>query len=242
MLGVDIVAADQTEAIALMDRALSAEDGATQSVFYVNAHTLKLASEEPDLRTVLQGADYVFGDGTGVRWAVRFKYGVRFHNVNGTDLIPALLSNPAEPPRSYFLLGATPEAIPKAAVEVRSRFPAWRLVGHHHGYVPLDDCDDVIDEINRSGADLLLVGMGNPKQEIWIHRNRQRLRVKLCMGVGGLFDYWAGDLDRAPEWMRRAGLEWLHLMLRQPRKVGRYLIGGPLFLLRVALQGRNVAS
>ena len=124
----------------------------------------------------------------------------------------------------------------------RSAFPKWELAGYHHGYVDVEDCDAVISGINAADADLLLVGMGNPKQELWIHENRKRLNVQVCMGVGGLFDYWAGDLTRAPAWMRRLGIEWIHLMLRQPRKLHRYLVGGPQFLLRVALRGPGRSS
>jgi N-acetylglucosaminyldiphosphoundecaprenol N-acetyl-beta-D-mannosaminyltransferase len=98
----------------------------------------------------------------------------------------------------------------------------------------------VIDAINAAQPELLLVGMGNPRQESWIAANRGRLRVPLVMGVGGLFDYWAGDLDRAPGWMRRLGVEWVHLLARQPRKARRYLLGNPLFLGRV-LAARRAA-
>ena len=241
VLGVRIVAIDENEALRLVEDVLAAGFSRPCQVFFVNAHTLKLASEDSHYRSVLEAADCVFGDGTGVRWAVRHLYGAELANVNGTDLVPKLLGSPAVSGRRYFLLGATGEAIPNAAEEVRRRFPAWQLAGYHHGYVPVEGCDDVVARINASGAELLLVGMGNPKQEIWIHENARRLEVKVCMGVGGLFDYWAGNLDRAPVWIRRAGIEWLHLMLRQPHKTARYLIGGPLFMLRVARDRRRGA-
>ena len=240
VLGVDVADVGADEALSLLERALARDAGPPVRVYFVNAHTLKLASEDAAYREVLAAADYVFGDGTGVRWAVRYLYGRPFANVNGTDLTPAILGRASDPPRGCFLLGATEDAIPRAAAEVQRLFPGWRVVGHHHGYVPVVGCGDVIDRIDASGADLLLVGMGNPKQETWIHENAGRLgRVRLCMAVGGLFDYWAGDLDRAPAWMRSLGIEWLHLMLRQPRKVHRYLVGGPQYLLRVARSGRQ---
>jgi N-acetylglucosaminyldiphosphoundecaprenol N-acetyl-beta-D-mannosaminyltransferase len=81
---------------------------------------------------------------------------------------------------------------------------------------------------------VLLVGMGNPKQEQWIDAHRARLNVPLCLAIGGLFDYWVGDLIRAPGWIRRMGYEWLHILVSQPHKARRYLIGNPKFLLRVA--------
>lgn len=207
------------------------------AVFFVNAHTLNVACEEPGFREVLCGADRVFGDGTGVRWAVRSLHGHALRdNVNGTDVVPLLFERLAGRGLSYFLLGNTAERIERAASKARTAFPGWSLAGFHHGY--LDGLDReaqeaVVQRVNASGADLLLVGMGNPKQEQWIARHLPQLTVPLCMGTGGLFDYWVGDLVRAPAWVRRLGYEWLHLLLRQPRKARRYLIGNPKFLARV---------
>jgi N-acetylglucosaminyldiphosphoundecaprenol N-acetyl-beta-D-mannosaminyltransferase len=239
LFGVDIVDVDARHALQLVERALARESSPPLAIFFVNAHTLSLASEDPRYRAVLREAEYVFGDGAGVRWAIRYTHGLRLRdNVNGTDLVPELLRRPAVPGRSYYLLGASPEACPRAAEEARRRFPDWELRGYHHGYLGDDATEDVISRINAAGVDLLLVGMGNPRQELWIHENAKRLDVRVCVGVGGLFDYWAGDLDRAPVWMRRAGIEWIHLMLRQPRKLRRYLIEGPRFLWRAARERR----
>jgi N-acetylglucosaminyldiphosphoundecaprenol N-acetyl-beta-D-mannosaminyltransferase len=93
----------------------------------------------------------------------------------------------------------------------------------------------VIGRINRARADLLLVGMGNPRQERWIAANRGRLGVGLAMGVGGLFHYWSGDLERAPMWIRRRGLEWMYILKQHPHKCRRYLLGNPKFLARMLM-------
>jgi N-acetylglucosaminyldiphosphoundecaprenol N-acetyl-beta-D-mannosaminyltransferase len=154
--------------------------------------------------------------------------------VNGSDLVPDFLRLVPGRGRRYFLLGASPEAIDRAAQRATRAFPAWTLAGYHHGYVDLATSGPVVERIHAARPDLLLVGMGNPKQERWIQHHRQRLEVPLCIAVGGLFDYWAGDLRRAPAWLRRCGFEWVHLMLRQPRKIPRYLLGNPAFLMRVA--------
>ena len=160
--------------------------------------------------------------------------GVRLKaNLNGTDLVPALLARGQG--LRCFLLGATPEAIERAAAHFRQAYPGCVLAGHHHGYLDEAATSRVIEAINAADVDLLLVGMGNPLQERWIARHRSRLKVGLCVGVGGLFSYWAGDLDRAPGWMRRCGVEWLHILRRQPKKFQRYVFGNPLFLLRLLL-------
>lgn len=233
VLGVPITDLSMNDALELCVRAMRAPDARTRSLFFVNAHTLNLACEDAAYRALLAASDWVFGDGTGVRWAVRFLHGARLlDNVNGTDLVPALLGRDLG--LRFYMLGAAPDAIERAAAHARRVFPGWQLVGHHHGYVPVDDCAAVVEKINASSPDLLLVGMGNPKQEHWIHAHRHELAVPLCLGIGGLFDYWAGDLERAPSWLRRFGFEWLHLLIAQPRKFRRYVLGNPLFLLRLA--------
>ena len=133
------------------------------------------------------------------------------------------------------MLGADSSSIERAARHAKREFSGWTLAGSHHGYVT-DEADAlrVIDQINASGADVLLVGMGNPIQERWLHEHRERLNVPVAMAVGGLFNYWAGDIRRAPAWLRKRGLEWLGILLQQPKKARRYLLGNPLFLMRVA--------
>jgi N-acetylglucosaminyldiphosphoundecaprenol N-acetyl-beta-D-mannosaminyltransferase len=184
LFGVPIQNCTTGEALARLARVLLAPTRPPHVVFFVNAHTLNLACSAPEYRRVLCSADEVFGDGTGVRWAAR--------------LVPELLRSPPGRSLRYYLLGAQPDAIERAAAHAAKVFPGWTLAGHHHGYVQSDASGDVIDAINAAQPELLLVGMGNPKQETWIAANRGRLRVALVMGTGGLFDYWAGDLDRAP--------------------------------------------
>lgn len=242
ILGVPVANTSMEAALRRLEALMASVDGRVHSIFFVNAHTLNLASRDPGYRRVLLSADCIFGDGTGVRWAARLR-GVRLEdNVNGTDLVPRLLRAPSGASRRLFLLGASPEAIRRAASHAERAFRAWTLVGHHHGYVDPTESQRVVEQVNAAHPHLLLVGMGNPRQEQWIHRHQAQLKVPLCIAVGGLFDYWAGDLDRAPAWLRRAGLEWVHLMLRQPRKVPRYLLGNPAFLLRVLWAGWSADS
>jgi N-acetylglucosaminyldiphosphoundecaprenol N-acetyl-beta-D-mannosaminyltransferase len=234
VLGVPVTDVTMDHALALLQSMLHPQPRRAHAIYFVNAHTLNNACDQPSYLGVLQSADRVFGDGTGVRWAARILHGVTLKdNVNGTDLVPLMFSRWADRGLRYFLLGNTPERIEQAAAHAQRSFPGWTFAGCHHGYLGPDDHRAVIDQINASGADLLLVGMGNPKQEQWIHDHLSELKVPLCLATGGLFDYWVGDLVRAPKWVRRLGLEWLHLLNRQPHKAGRYLIGNPKFLARV---------
>jgi N-acetylglucosaminyldiphosphoundecaprenol N-acetyl-beta-D-mannosaminyltransferase len=234
VFGVPVTDVSMEHALGLLQNMLHAQPRRAHSVYFVNAHTLNNACDNADYRNVLKSADRVFGDGTGVRWAARILHGVSLKdNVNGTDLVPLMFSRWRDRGLRYFLLGNTPERIEIAAKRAQEMFPGWELAGCHTGYLGEGDHAAVIEKINASGADLMLVGMGNPKQEQWIHDHLGELTVPLCLATGGLFDYWVGDLVRAPKWVRRLGYEWLHLLSRQPHKAGRYLIGNPKFLARV---------
>jgi N-acetylglucosaminyldiphosphoundecaprenol N-acetyl-beta-D-mannosaminyltransferase len=240
ILGVDIWDATMDEAIAALGREIKEFAGLSRSVYFVNAHTLNVASEDPAYRTTLSQADYVFGDGTGVRWAARLLHSHRLRdNVNGTDLVPRLFAATAGCGYRYYLLGASSDVIARAAEKSRQLFPGWTLAGYHHGYLDSDAEERVVTEINALNCQLLLVGMGNPLQEAFIERNLSRLEVPLCLGTGGLFTYWSGDLERAPAWVRKVGYEWLHLLVAQPKRFRRYVVGNPLFLTRIALGRRG---
>jgi N-acetylglucosaminyldiphosphoundecaprenol N-acetyl-beta-D-mannosaminyltransferase len=235
VLGVHIHNVTRQQAITLIEKAIFFRDGQPKSVFFVNAHTLNLAAGDDSYRETLNSGDYVLADGTGVRWAARLQ-GVRVQeNLPGTDLVPEMFRAAADRGYSYFLLGADAMTIATAADYARCTFPGWHQAGFRHGYLTDDALTSAaIDEINATRPDVLLVGMGNPIQERWIQRHLPQLDVPVCMGVGGLFDFWAGNVRRAPLWLRRTGHEWLWRLIQQPRqKARRYLIGNPLFLARV---------
>jgi N-acetylglucosaminyldiphosphoundecaprenol N-acetyl-beta-D-mannosaminyltransferase len=235
VLGVQIRNRTRRQAIEQLEEALVHRSGRPTSVFFVNAHTLNNAASDPSYREVLNAADRVYADGTGVRWAARLQNIRIRENMVGTDFVPALFQRSPGQGRTYFLLGADARTIELAADYARRTFPGWTQVGFHHGYLADESMlNETIEQINAARPDVLLVGMGNPLQERWIHRHRANLDVGACLGVGGLFDHWAGNIHRAPRWILRLGHEWIWLLWQQPRqKAGRYLIGNPLFLARI---------
>jgi len=136
--------------------------------------------------------------------------------------------------RSLFLLGARPGVAAAAAQSMRQRYPALRIAGTRDGYFDAAEEPAVIEQINASGADILLVAFGAPRQDLWLHQHRDVLAPPVRMGVGGLFDFYSGRIPRAPEWMREIGLEWAYGLLQEPGRMWRrYVIGNPLFLYRV---------
>jgi N-acetylglucosaminyldiphosphoundecaprenol N-acetyl-beta-D-mannosaminyltransferase len=235
LFGISIVNMEMNGALDLLEKYLLSEAKKVNTVMFVNTSTLNLVIEDSSFRDIVKSADTIFGDGTGVRWASRFLRGVQLKdNLNGTDMIPLLMTSRGKGVGyRYYLLGGTRKTNQKAAIAVRDLFPDWTLVGHHHGYVTSRESRAIVEEVNASAAHLLLVGMGSPVQERWIYTHIDRLRIPLCIGVGGLFSYWSGELTRAAQWLRFLGYEWVHLLVKQPRKITRYLIGNPKFLMRL---------
>ena len=229
ILGVRILNMDKSQAARLIWSWARSGDGRPRAVFIVNAHTLTLAETDPSYRAVLNRADAVFGDGVGVRVAARLRGVEMRDNLVGTDLMPFLFAQPFGERLRYFLLGGTPETAAGAAAGLRERFPALDLAGYHHGYFEEKEAAPVIESINEAAPDVLLIGMGNPRQERWIHDHLAALRVPVSIGVGGLFDHWSGRLRRAPRWARQRGLEWCQILFQQPHKWRRYLLGGPRY-------------
>jgi N-acetylglucosaminyldiphosphoundecaprenol N-acetyl-beta-D-mannosaminyltransferase len=138
----------------------------------------------------------------------------------------------ATPGLRVFLLGGVDGVNARAAAGVARQFDV-EVVGRHHGWLDISGYAPVIELINAAAPDLLLVGFGNPAQEKWIARYRSALQVPLVAGTGGLFGFWAGTRVRASTFSRRIGMEWVDIMIREPHKTRRYLLGNPKFLYRI---------
>lgn len=204
---------------------------------FVNAHCLNLACADSTYRDILLRARRVFADGIGVRLAAR-AHGVEVvENVNGTDLFPPLCASLAGSGIGLYLLGARPDVIDGVTRWIGREYPGLDLRGAEHGYFSDSESHSVARRIRASGAQLLLVAMGVPRQEKWIEQNLHRCGVNVALGVGALFDFYSATVPRAPLWMRQRGLEWMYRLYREPARMWRrYVMGNPHFLLRVARQ------
>jgi exopolysaccharide biosynthesis WecB/TagA/CpsF family protein len=202
-------------------------------VAFVNPHCLNVAWDRPDYREALRGCERVLPDGIGVRIACQLRRLRLRCNVNGTDMFPRLMERLAHGGLPVFFLGARPDVAQAAADAMRRLHPSLRVAGMRHGFFGDDDEDALVEEINRSGARVLLVAMGVPRQELWLAAMRDRLHVPVRIGVGGLFDFYSGRLPRAPRWMRELGFEWLWRLAQEPGRMWRrYLVGNLVFLWR----------
>ena len=232
LFGLAVTNATKREAVALMESWIGARDRRSRAVFIVNAHTLNRSADERAYAAVLSGGDVVFADGIGARIAARLK-GVHMRdNLVGTDLVPLFMRSKRARGYRYFLLGGTPGTAERAAARLREDVPGIAIAGCQHGWFDPVETGALVERINAAAPDMLLVAMGNPLQEQWIAEHLRALRVPVSIGVGGLFDHWAGNLNRAPSWVRRGGMEWVQLLLQQPHKWRRYLLGNPRFLAR----------
>jgi N-acetylglucosaminyldiphosphoundecaprenol N-acetyl-beta-D-mannosaminyltransferase len=195
-----------------------------------NAEIMMEARKDRQLMEILNAADLVVADGAGVVLAARILGYGRIERAPGFDLTRKLFSDPDAYPLSYYLLGGKPGVAEAAAGNIRGSYPGARIAGCRNGYFGESEEAGVIAAINGSGADVLLVALGAPKQEKWIYRNRDRLRIPVCIGVGGSLDIYAGTAALAPDLFRKSGLEWLYRLAKEPWRAKR-MCRLPLYVL-----------
>jgi N-acetylglucosaminyldiphosphoundecaprenol N-acetyl-beta-D-mannosaminyltransferase len=193
----------------------------------VNADFVVKSLKDPELRLILQEADMATADGMPLVWGAR-KLGVPLEGrVTGADLVPALAERAAQKGYSIYLLGAAPGIAAKAADVLTAKYPGLKIVGvvSPPNQPILEMSHNIVDDINATRPDILLVAFGNPKQEKWIGMHARDLKVSVAIGVGGTLDFIAGKTKRAPEWMQQSGLEWIYRLLQEPRRLWkRYVV------------------
>lgn len=241
LFGVRIINTNMTSLLDECEDTLLTNNQTT--IGFVNADCMNKCFSDEQYHQTLRDMDRIYPDGIGVRLAAQmFGNGVE-DNINGTDLFPLLCERLAKTGHSIFLLGARDGIAEATAANMQAQYPELNIAGCQHGYYDADEEDQVIGAINESGASVLLVAMGAPRQEDWIARNRMNLNSNILMGVGGLFDFYSGRVSRAPVWLREVGLEWVWRLLQEPGRMWRrYVVGNPLFLYRVWKQKRRNGS
>lgn len=219
---IDQVAAQIVEASAC---------GETNVIQFVNAHCVNVMYDDQNYRDLLQSADVLLPDGSGLRLAGALAKSGEVANLNGTDLFPHICKAAAEKEQSIFLLGGKPGIASAAAKNMRNDIPGLNFAGTKNGYFGEQSDEQVIEIINNSGASILMVGMGVPVQEKWIAEHRDRIKVPVIIGVGGLFDYYSNNIPRAPKAIRDLGMEWSWRLAMEPRRLAkRYLWGNVRFV------------
>ena len=205
------------------------------------AHCINVAQRDHAFREVLRSDECVpYADGMAVVWASRLRGTGVPERCTTTDLFPLIMQEAASRGTDVFYLGAGPGVARRCAERMRARFPGLRIAGVRDGFFDQEASHVVIEEINRSGASIVLVGMGMPFQEKWVAEHRRSIDAPAVLTCGASFDFHSGRVRRAPAWMRRSGLEWLFRLLIEPRRLWRrYLIGNLVFIANVIRGARE---
>ena len=208
ILGVTVDAVTMPEAVAAVESYMDARAGVT-------------------VATAL-----VVPDGAGTVWAARHLGHAMPERVAGYDLVQELLRRAPAAHRRVYFFGSAPGVAEKAKAKAERLYPGIEIVGVRDGFFSADMNDAIVADIRAARPDLLLVALGVPKQELWIHDRLAALGVPVAIGVGGTLDVMAGVMKRAPRWMQKAKLEWLFRGMLQPKRAGR-LLALPKFVLKV---------
>ncbi len=215
-----------------VERALTlAKDGRGAYVVTPNPEIVMLAQKDPGYGETLAGAALTLPDGIGVIYAAKLLKRPLQGRVPGIDFASALLARMAGEGLKLYLLGAKPGVAERAAENLKEKYPGLDICGTHDGYFQEDG--PVVEEIKDSGANVVFVCLGAPKQEEWMRRNGADTGAGLLVGLGGALDVFAGTVQRAPEGWQRLGLEWLYRLIKQPSRIGR-MAKLPGFLVKAA--------
>jgi len=232
VLGVPVHNISMEEAIEVILNCLGRPS--LSRISFVNVDCINIAQRDAAYAACVSECDWVLADGIGLKLGCNLLRTPISQNVNGTDLLPRLCARLASSGTAVYLLGGQPGVAENVARWMETAYPGIRVGGTQHGYYPAEETERVKADIRASGAGILLVALGAPKQELWIREHAGQTGVKVAMGVGGLFDFYGGRIERAPAWMREIGMEWLFRLGKEPRRMWkRYLLGNALFAARI---------
>jgi N-acetylglucosaminyldiphosphoundecaprenol N-acetyl-beta-D-mannosaminyltransferase len=199
-------------------------------IYTPNAEITMAAQRDENFKNILNSSDMTIPDGAGVILSSKILNIKLPEKVPGFDLTKNSFSIKRDKKTKYFFFGGKPGIAEKAVKNVENEFPNVEIVGCNSGYFAENEEDVIIDKINASGAEILLVALGAPKQENWIYKNKDKLKVKICIGVGGTIDILSGTVELTPDFFRRNGLEWLYRLYKEPWRFKR-MLDLPRFIL-----------
>jgi N-acetylglucosaminyldiphosphoundecaprenol N-acetyl-beta-D-mannosaminyltransferase len=233
ILGVAIDNLTMAEVLSIVEEQIA--EGGFHQIATANVDFLITAVNDDELCETLGQCDLVLADGMPLVWASRFLRTKLKERVAGADLVPLLAKLSAEHGYRIFMLGADEESSAGAARWMQTKFPGVCICGRFSPTLrPLEEMDheDILLRIEEAKPEILLVAFGNPKQEKWLAMHRNRLKVPVCIGVGGSFEFLSGRLRRAPVWMQQYGLEWVYRMMQEPSRLSKRYFNNAAGLLR----------
>lgn len=196
----------------------------------INPEMISAAQSNPEFADIIKKAELVVADGIGVEIGLKI-LGYSVKRIAGIDLGKALIEKFTASGKSVAMIGAKPGVVDSAVVNLSKEYQNLNVVYSHDGY--FDNDEDIIESVISANPDLILVALGSPKQEFFIHNIKEKLPTSTLIGLGGSFDVWAGVVERAPKIYQKLGLEWLYRTLKEPKRFKRIFPTLPLFVLKV---------
>lgn len=236
IFGVRVDKVTLKEATELVEEFLQGNE--LKTIYTPNTEIVMKAKENEQLRNLINQGNLVIPDGIGLVYATKIKKKPLPERVTGFDLSINMIELANRKKMSLYLLGGKPGVAEEAAENIRKKYPNVRIAGYHHGYFKEDK--EIIKEINESNPDIIFVGLGFPKQELWIDLYKTQLKSKIVIGNGGTIDVLAGKVKRAPKIYQSLGLEWFYRLIKEPSRIRRQLVI-PKFILQVIFS-KNVVD
>lgn len=238
VLGVDVSAIDMNRALDLAEKWITT--GNSACICVTGVHGVMEAQSNTALRRILNGAFINAPDGMPMSWVGWLQGHSQMDRVYGPDFMTNMCRLSVSKGYRHYLYGGRPGVVQELKNALELRFPGLQVVGT---YTPpfrkltSDEENDLLNDVRNAKPDILWVGLSTPKQELFMADYVDRFRIPLLVGVGAAFDYHTGRIHESPAWIKRAGLQWLHRLLQDPRRLGkRYLLNNPVFVWRIAFQ------
>ena len=231
IMGIDCDAVTKAEVLAYFDDYLAEER--CHHIITLNPEMILEAQTNSEFKELLSKADLKFPDGIGLVYASKIVGEPLTERVTGIDFANDALIRLAETGKTAYFFGSKPGIAELAAKNMEEKIPGLKVAGFHDGYFKPGAESAIIEEINASGADMLLLGLGSPKQEFFVQKYKEILKPKVAVGIGGSFDVWSGTLKRAPKFYIDHNIEWLYRLIQEPSRIKR-MSKLPAFLIKVA--------
>ncbi|MBL1214843.1 MAG: WecB/TagA/CpsF family glycosyltransferase [Ignavibacteriae bacterium] len=225
---------DENEYLSKIDETI--KSNSKRTFFYLNSHSYYTANKNLKFKEALNKSDFIIADGYSIVWAIKKLSGNSINKVVFTySFFDGMKKVFEQNNANLFFLGGTSEIISKSAEVMKRKFPNLNLTDFHHGYFDKEnESDSIIEKINASKANVLIVGMGLPLSELWIQENKDKINANCIFSVGGFFDVLSGSKRTSPKWLYNSGLEWVYRLFKEPgRLFGRYLRSNLFFLKKL---------
>lgn len=228
---IDIVAVSRTELIHRIHDLIVTKK--KKLITYANVHVLNEAYADASLRFILKNSDLVINDSGGLSLVARlFKVQLPKHTI--TDLKNDFFELFSQNKYRVFFLGNTEMVMSQFIQTIQEDYPDLVICGYHHGFFTEKEEEFLLEQLKKSNPDIVLIGMGVPRQELWYDLHKENLPASTFIMGGNCFGYWSGNTKRAPQWMQKNYLEWLYRLIQEPiRLFNRYVWGNPIFFIRL---------